>query len=116
MERVVQPALWRRGKLYFLDFFGDRFEQYFRFQPRHHLPDTDMNSVPKPDMADWPAFQIEFFRVRPSPRVAIGGGEEVNVVRESLNGVPYLQKGQRVGFTLKQGVNGNWAQDVIRLR
>ena len=48
--------------------------------------------------------------------VAIGGGEEVNVVRESLNGVPYLQKGQRVGFTLKQGVNGNWAQDVIRLR
>ena len=47
---------------------------------------------------------------------SLDGGEDIIVNRDSLNGIPYLQKGQRVGFTLKHNQKGAWAANVIRLR
>ena len=44
------------------------------------------------------------------------GDEDIIVNRESLQGIPYLQKGQRVGFTLKHSQDGAWASNVIKLR
>src|SRR5436190_18400984 len=75
-QRVVEAALQRARDLDGADPLRQRRQDRLAFQPGDELADAHVNAGTVADMAAGPARHIIIVWIVPSPRIAIGGGEE----------------------------------------
>ena len=119
LQNYIRTNLGQKGEIWYQTVVGKINVHQQNWQnARQGLPTTPIPQTQQLTMDQRMTGVVKWYDASRRQGVInpINGGEEISVSRESLNGIPYLQKGQRVGFTLKQGANGSWAEDVIRLR